>query len=129
MPGVVRFTDPKANVEGDLLGELILDSQNKLTGVVPLVGTTDGTWIQTKSYDKMCLGIWADTSGTYAVCGSMLVEQPPDSYDGFLLFNSTDAPPFASAGENILAVKTPLRWLKVKVTANGGNMLAPFIGV
>ena len=31
MPGVVRFSDPKANVEGDLLGELVLDTQDKLT--------------------------------------------------------------------------------------------------
>jgi len=57
MPGVVRFTDPKANVEGDLLGDLVLDAQNKLINVIPLSGTTNGQWIQTKSYDKMCLSL------------------------------------------------------------------------
>ena len=126
MPGVVRFTDPKANVEGDLLGDLVLDAQNKLINVIPLSGTTNGQWIQTKSYDKMCLSLWCDTAATFEVCGSMLVAQPLNSYNGYQLFVTKT---YAAPTEEILAIKTPLRWLKVKVTANTGNVLSPFIGV
>ena len=126
MPGAVRFTDPKANVEGDLLGELVLDAENKLASVIPLTGTTDGTWIETKSYDKICLGIIVDTSATLIICGSMAVVKPASSYDGISLFGTKI---YAAAAEEILAIKTPVRWLKVKVTANGGLVSAPFIGV
>lgn len=126
MPGVVRFSDPKANVEGDLLGELVLDTQDKLLSVTPMAGTTDGEWIQTKSYDKICVGIIVDTSATLVICGSMAIEQPLSSYDGYSLFGTKT---YAAAGEEILAIKTPIRWLKVKVTANGGLVSAPLIGV
>jgi hypothetical protein len=60
------------------------------------------------------------------VCGSMLVAQPLNSYDGYQLFVTKT---YAAPTEEILAIKTPLRWLKVKVTANTGNVLSPFIGV
>jgi hypothetical protein len=127
MPGAVRFTDPKANVEGDLLGELVLDAENKLVSVIPLTGTTDGQWIQTKSYDKICVGIIVDTSATLIICGSMAVAKPSDSAnDGVSLFGTKV---YAAAAEEILAIKTPVRWLKVKVTANGGLVSAPFVGV
>ena len=127
MPGAVRFTDPKANVEGDLLGTLVLDAENKLLSVTPLFGTSNGKWIEVKSYDKICLGLIVDTSGTFIVCGSMQVAKPnDDSYDGVSLFGTKV---YAAAAEEILAIKTPVRWLKVKVPANGGNVSAPFIGV
>ena len=126
MPGVVRFSDPKANVEGDLLGELVLDKENKLLSVIPLSGTTNGTWIETKSYDKICVGIIVDTSATLVICGSMAVAKPLDTYDGVSLFGTKT---YAAAAEEIMAIKTPVRWLKVKVTANGGKVSAPFIGV
>ena len=126
MSGAVRFTDPKANVEGDLLGNLILDAENKLLSVIPLAGTTNGTWIETKSYDKICVGIIVDTSATLIICGSMAVAKPLDTYDGVSLFGTKV---YAGAAEEIMAIKTPVRWLKVKVTANGGLVSAPFIGV
>ena len=127
MPGAVRFVDPKANVEGDLLGTLVLDAENKLASVIPLTGTTNGTWVETKAYDKICLGIIVDTSATLIICGSMAVAKPNDSsYDGVSLFGTKV---YAAATEEILAIKTPVRWLKVKVTANGGYVSAPFIGV
>lgn len=127
MPGAVRFTDPKANVEGDLLGELILDHADRLLSVTPLAGTSNGKWIEVKSYDKICLGLIVDTSGTFIVCGSMQVAKPnDDSYDGVSLFGTKV---YAAAAEEIMAIKTPIRWLKVKCTANGGNAWAPFIGV
>ena len=126
MPGAVRFTDPKANVEGDLLGNPILDAENKLLSVIPLAGTTNGTWIETKSYDKICVGIIVDTSATLIICGSMAVAKPLDTYDGVSLFGTKV---YAGAAEEIMAIKTPVRWLKVKVTANGGLVSAPFIGV
>lgn len=126
MPGAVRFTDPKANVEGDLLGDLVLDAENKLTSVIPLAGTTNGEWVETKAYDKICLGIIVDTSATLIICGSMAVAKPANSYDGASLFGTKT---YAAAAEEILAIKTPVRWLKVKVTANGGLISAPFIGV
>jgi len=56
----------------------------------------------------------------------MLVAQPLNSYDGYQLFVTKT---YAAPTEEILAIKTPLRWLKVKVTANTGNVLSPFIGV
>ena len=126
MPGVVRFTDPKANVEGDLLGELVLDKENKLLSVAPLSGTTNGTWIETKSYDKIAVGIIVDTSATAIICGSMAVAKPADTYDGVSLFGTKV---YAAAAEEIIAIKTPVRWLKVKVTANGGLVSAPLIAV
>lgn len=126
MPGAVHFIDPRANVEGDLLGDLILDEFHALISVTPMAGTTDGEWIQTKSYDKICVGIIVDTSATLIICGSMSVVQPANSYDGYSLFGTKT---YAAAGEEILAIKTPIRWLKVKVTANGGLVSAPFIGV
>ena len=127
MPGAVRFTDPKANVEGDLLGELVLDAADRLLSVIPLTGITNGTWVETKSYDKICLGIIVDTSATLVICGSMAVAKPSDSaYDGVSLFGTKV---YAAAAEEIMAIKTPVRWLKVKVTANGGKVSAPFIGV
>ena len=126
MPGAVRFTDPKANVEGDLLGELVLDGADRLLSVTPLAGTTNGTWLETKSYDKICVGIIVDTSATVIICGSMVVAKPLDTYDGVSLFGTKT---YVAAEEEILAIKTPVRWLKVKVTANGGNISAPFIGV
>ena len=126
MPGAVRFTDPKANVEGDLLGNLVLDAENKLLLVIPLAGTTNGTWIETKSYDKICVGIIVDTSATVIICGSMAIAKPLDTYDGVSLFGTKI---YAAAAEEIVAIKTPVRWLKAKVTANGGNVSAPFIGV
>ena len=126
MPGVVRFVDPKANVEGDLLGELVLDKENKLLSVIPLSGTTNGQWIETKSYDKIAVGIIVDTSATAIICGSMAVAKPPDTYDGVSLFGTKV---YAAAAEEIIAIKTPVRWLKVKVTANGGLVSAPLIAV
>ena len=49
-----------------------------------------------------------------------------NSYDGYSLFGTKT---YAAAAEEILAIKTPIRWLKVKVTANGGLVSAPLIGV
>ena len=126
MPGVVRFPDPKANVEGDLLGELVLDKENKLLSVIPLSGTTNGQWIETKSYDKIAVGIIVGTSATVIICGSMAVAKPADTYDGISLFGTKV---YAAAAEEIVAIKTPVRWLKVKVTANGGLVSAPLIAV
>ena len=126
MPGAVRFVDPKANVEGDLLADLVLDAENKLVGVIPLSGTTNGTWVETKSYDKIAVGIIVDTSATAIICGSMAVAKPADTYDGVSLFGTKV---YAAAAEEIIAIKTPVRWLKVKVTANGGLVSAPLIAV
>ena len=127
MPGAVQFTDQRNNVEGDLLGGLVLTGPDRsLTSVTPLAGTTDGEWIETKSYDKIALGLICSAAASFVICGSMAVAKPANSYDGYDLFGTKT---YAAASEEIVAIKTPLRWLKVKVLTNGGLVSAPFIGV
>jgi hypothetical protein len=154
MPGLTYFMDTNLNVEGDLIGNLILRPDKTLLKVIPLTGTTLGQWFEVKKYDKICIGLWCDTSGTFLVCGSQLVALPPDyspqlpaSYDGgpapissiaygqtgalnsVASINATGEVVFTAAGEAILVIKTPLRWIKVKSVANGGLALASLIGV
>jgi len=149
MPGIIYFMDSPLNIEGDLLGNLIIGPDKALLKVIPLAGTGLGQWIEVKKYDKICIGLWCDTSATLLICGSQLVALPPiyapqlpASYDGDPLYYgqtgalnsvaSIDASGnviFTGPGEAILGIKTPLRWIKVKPTANGGNVLASIIGV
>ena len=129
MPGIVTFLDRSQNVEGDLLGNLIMGPAGKLANVTPLSGISDGEWIEVKQYDKIALGIIASAAATVEIRGSMAVAKPANSYDGYLLYSATDVPAFTEAGEIVVGIKTPLRWLKVKVTANAGNLMAPFIGI
>ena len=126
MPGVVNFRDTNLNVEGDLLGTLVLDSNNNLIGVTPLAGTSNGEWIEVKQYDKICLGLIGNAAATLRVCGSMAVAKPANSSDGYPLFADKV---YTGAFEEIVAIKTPIRWLKVKAVANSGLVSAPFIGV
>ena len=126
MPGVVNFRDTNLNVEGDLVGTLVLDSQDNLISVTPLSGTSVGTWIQVKQYDKIAVGLIGSAAATLRVCGSMAVAAPANSSDGYPLFPDKV---YAGAFEEIMAIKTPLRWIKVNVVANSGNVSAPFIGV
>ena len=126
MPGVVNFRDTNLNVEGDLLGTLVLDSQDNLTSVTPLSGTSVGTWIQVKQYDKIAVGLIGSAAATLRVCGSMAVAAPANSSDGFPLFADKV---YTGAFEEIVAIKTPLRWIKVNAVANSGLVSAPFIGV
>lgn len=132
MPGIHYFMDSNLNVEGDLLGTLVFGNPadlTELTDITPMTGTTNGTWIEVKKYDKIALGIIASAAATVEIRGSMAVAKPATSYDGYRLFSALEVPAFTTAGEIIVGIKTPLRWLKVKVTANSGNLMAPFIGV
>lgn len=126
MPGVVNFRDTNLNVEGDLAGTLVLDSDNNLTSVTPLSGTSVGVWIEVKQYDKIAVGLIGSAAATLRVCGSMAVAAPANSSDGYPLFADYVE---TGAFELIVAIKTPLRWLKVNVVANSGLVSAPFIGV
>ena len=106
------FMDPALNIMGDLLGDE--------------VSTTDGEWVDISGYDKLCLGILVTVSATVIVCGSMASSRPLSSYHGASLFGTKV---YAAPAEEILAIKTPIHWLKVRVTANGGQVNCPFIGV
>jgi len=113
------FRDPTVNMMCDLLGDGIGNSEN-----------SDGFWVDVSGYDKIALGIIATAAATVEIRGSMSSTPPDDnSYDGFLLFSPTDVPAFSGAGEIIVAIKTPIHWLKVKVTANSGQVNAPLIAV
>lgn len=124
MAGVVYFSDSNQNIEGDLLGTLVFGPDDTLIDIIPLSGTSDGEWIEIKKYDKICLGLIPSATATFKVCGSMAIAKPANSVHGFQLFIDQ-----VLSAEVILALKTPLRWLKVRVTANSGNVSAPFIGV
>jgi hypothetical protein len=129
MPGVVYFSDSNQNIEGDLLGTLVFDDTGdptKLSDIIPLSGTSDGVWIEVKKYDKICLGLICDAAATFKVCGSMAIAQPANTVHGYQLFSDKV---YTGAYQEILALKTPLRWIKVRVTANSGNVSAPLIGV
>jgi hypothetical protein len=126
MPGIVNFRDTNLNVEGDLLGTLVVDSENRLTSVTPLSGTSDGVWIEVKQYDKIALGLIGNAAATLRVCGSMAVAAPANSSDGYPLFADKV---YTGTFEEIVAIKTPVHWLKVKAVANSGLVSAPFIGV
>jgi len=125
MPGIVRYDDPQKNVIGELLGTFVEDDGGRPVAVTPATGTPTGPWIEVKSYDKICLSLWADTSATFKVFGSNLMD-PTLPGAGMQLFADQT---LSTPGEIILAIKTPLRWIMVQVTANGGNVLAPFTGI
>jgi hypothetical protein len=109
---VRTFSDPTVNIEGDLLD-----------GVT---GLTDGEWVDVRGYDKICLGLIVSATATVKVCGSMAIGQPDSSYHGDQIFPDKV---YAAPAEELLAIKTPIRWLKARVTANTGTVSAPFIGV
>jgi hypothetical protein len=125
MPGVVYFPDSQSNIEGDLVGTLVI-TDNILTSVTPLAGTSAGEWIEVKKYDKIAVGLIGDAAATLRVCGSMAVAKPANSSDGYPLFADKV---YVGAFEEVVAIKTPIRWIKVRVVANSGNVSAPFIGV
>ncbi len=125
MPGIVRYDDPQKNVIGELLGTFVEDDGGRPISVTPATGTPTGPWIEVKSYDKICLSLYADASATFKVYGTNLMA-PAANYYGMELFADQT---LASAGEIILAIKTPIRWIRVQVTANAGNVLAPFTGI
>src|SRR5208337_1869827 len=125
MPGIVRYDDPQKNVTGELLGTFVEDDGGRPISVTPATGTSTGPWIELKSYDKISLSLWADGDATFQVFGSNLMA--PQSTDvGMELFSDQT---ISGGGEIILAIKTPIRWIRVHPTSNNGNVLAPFTGI
>lgn len=110
------FQDPVP----DLYGDLLLAMDGKPTDAA----TLDGGWMNVQGYDKISVHVIIPTTGTVQICGSnehIDGASGPDN-DGYQLF-----PDITSS--QIVSIKTPLKWLKAKVTANGGQIQAPFIAV
>jgi hypothetical protein len=108
MPAHVEiFQDPTTNLRGKLLDAM--------------ASTTDGEWVDVAGFDKISLHLVISATATVKICGSNEVG-PLNSSHGYQIF------PDKTASE-IVAIKTPLRWIKARVTANSGTVDLFFEGV
>ena len=113
------FRDPTVNMHGDLLGP----------ATAPAVS---GEWVYVEGYDKISVHLIIATGPTATLCGSN-ADHPLDSDDGVDLVAAGLVKNIA-AGTNLTAsiiasIKTPLKWLKVKVAGSSGSISAPFVAV
>ena len=113
------FRDPTTNMHGDLLGP----------AVAPAVS---GNWVYVEGYDKISVHLIIVTGPTAFLCGSNK-DNPLDSDDGVdlvaagLVSNITAGTSITAS--TIAVIKTPLKWLKVKLTGSSGSASAPFVAV
>ena len=112
------FKDPTVNLHGNLLD-----------AVVP---PSNGEWMNVEGYDKISVHLIIATGPTAFLCGSNK-DNPLDSDDGVdlvaagLVSNITVGTSLTSS--TIASIKTPLKWLKVKLTGSSGSASAPFVAV
>jgi len=79
--------------------------------------TDSGFWVDVRGYASLSVDITITVTGTVKIMGSNAAVKPTNSVDG----NQIGADVTASG---LISVSTPVRWLKVKVTANGGSITA-----
>jgi len=104
---VETYRDPTKDIEGALLEDQ--------------VGTTDGAWISIQGYDKVSIHVIIAATGTVKLCGSN-GPAPPDSEHGYQIFDDI-------TNSKIVALKTPIKWIKARVTATTGLTSVYFNGV
>ena len=112
------FKDPTVNLHGTLLD-----------AVAP---ASSGEWVNVEGYDKISVHLIIATGPTAFLCGSNK-DNPLNSDDGVdlvaagLVSNITTGTSLTAS--TIASIKTPLKWLKVKLTGSSGTVSAPFVAV
>ena len=104
---VDTYRDPTKDIEGALLEDQ--------------VGTTDGEWVCVQGYDKVSIHVLIAATGTVKLCGSN-EPAPANSDHGYQIFDDI-------TNSKIVALKTPIKWIKARVTATTGLVSAYFNGV
>ena len=112
------FKDPTVNLHGNLLD-----------AVAP---PSDGEWMNVEGYDKISIHLIVTSGATAVLCGSNK-DNPLNSDDGVDLVAaglvSNIAVGTSLTSGTIASIKTPLKWIKVKLTGSSGAVSAPFVAV
>ena len=93
-----------------------------------VVGTSSGQWFFVEGYEKKSIDIRIAGTASVQVCVSNYIGDPANDEDGQPIppANSDDGIAFETAlsASGLVEMKSPVRWIKVKVVSGSGTVNA-----